>query len=147
MKKLLLFLTVAFTLLGCSADEEAEQEQGGNAEQEQAVNEGDVKDTTSVQFQNVEVVVENNVAKITGEANTPDDAFYYMVLVGEKEIQEETEVPVDGEADEWVDFSIEVDISEDVSNSTEVPILQLYAKRENGDMVNPNYIPIDLTEY
>ncbi|MFD2042710.1 hypothetical protein ACFSTA_00140 [Ornithinibacillus salinisoli] len=131
MKKFILIL-IAVTLFGCS--EKADPDQAGNTSEDQA----------RVKFQQMDVTVEDNVATLKGEANTVNQEFYYSVHIGESQIGEEEKVTLENGANDWRDFTIQVELTDDMIKDEEIPVLHLYGKRENGEKVNPNYIPIDL---
>ncbi|MUK90145.1 hypothetical protein GMD78_17365 [Ornithinibacillus sp. L9] len=137
----IVLLIILVALVGCG-----NQKQEDNSENQHEDN--GVVEQSSVQFQNIDVTVENNIATMTGQAISSNGEFFYVVLIGEKEVSEETKVSIKDGIDSWSDFSIELELTEEMLEAEEdVPVFQLYGKRENGDRINPNYIPIDVHMY
>ncbi|MEN2466781.1 hypothetical protein [Ornithinibacillus sp. JPR2-1] len=94
-------------------------------------------------FQNVDIQIENNQAIITGNVNASNDEFYFQVEQEDHILKEEEKVTVDGE---WSDFSFRIDITDEMKELDEVVIVKMYTKGEDGKIINPNYIPLDLKE-
>ncbi|MBS3680481.1 hypothetical protein KGF86_09665 [Ornithinibacillus massiliensis] len=94
-------------------------------------------------FQNVDIQIENNQAIITGNVNASNDEFYFQVEQEDHILKEEEKVTVDGE---WSDFSFRIEIIDEMKEQDEVVIVKMYTKGEDGKIVNPNYIPLDLKE-
>lgn len=94
-------------------------------------------------FRNVDIQVERNQAIITGEVNASNNEFYYKAEQGVKSVKKEERVSVDGQ---WGAFELVVGITEEITSSDEVVIVTMYTKTEDGKIINPNYIPLDLKE-
>ncbi|MHA6251675.1 hypothetical protein [Oceanobacillus sp. CAU 1775] len=109
-------------------------------------NEVDVQDEveSTVSFRSMDIQVEDNTFTLVGEVNTDEDEFYYEIKQGEEVITEETAVEVVKEESRWVSFEISEEIPEDAFDGEDAPIITLYGKNESGEVVNPNYIPVDI---
>ena len=59
-------------------------------------------------------------------------------------IVEETKVTLDETEDGWGEYKIELDLTDDMYEREEYPVLVLYVKASDNTKVNPTYIPIDL---
>ncbi|GIO25733.1 hypothetical protein [Ornithinibacillus bavariensis] len=126
-KKIILLFSVLLILVGC----------GREAEEEQQVEQV----TTYAKFQSLDIQIDKNQIIITGEADASDNKFYYSVVQAEKEIGREKEVRVDKT---WGKFIIEIPIMKEMINLDEVVIVNLYTRSSEGEIINPNYVPIDL---
>ncbi|MFA1818972.1 hypothetical protein ACDX78_02010 [Virgibacillus oceani] len=100
--------------------------------------------TGSVNLRNVEVEVEDLEVEVTGEASTASDEFYYRVEEEGNVIIEETHMGLEESQSDWSNFEIILDLTENYANNEEPPIIVLYGKNSEGDMINPNHIPVDL---
>ncbi|WP_163972018.1 putative periplasmic lipoprotein [Oceanobacillus halotolerans] len=141
MKKYLLLLMSVIFLMACS-DEGAEKEQQDDSSQEteEDVTESSDDGTTAI-FQNIDIrIVNKQKVSVTAEAKATNDVIYYKVEHDGKDIIEETEVTLE---EEWQEFNISITLPDDVVETEVVPVLMLYGKNEAGEMVNPNYVPID----
>jgi PBP1b-binding outer membrane lipoprotein LpoB len=128
-KKILLIAIVLLIILtGCDGDAKEETQK---VDQE----------TAYAKFQSIDIQIEQNQINITGEADATENKFFYTVVQAEKEIGVEKEVLVDKK---WGGFTISVPITEEMKNSNDVVIVNLYTHGSEGQIVNPNYVPIDL---
>jgi len=59
-------------------------------------------------------------------------------------IIEEAHLSLDDPQNGWSDVEITLDLTDKYSNNEEPPIIVLYGKNSEGEIVNTNYIPIDL---
>src|SRR5699024_9545723 len=99
-------------------------------------------DETGFMFRKIDVtIVDQTDVHITGEAKGPADVLYYKVELDDVLI-EETELTLD-QASEWSEFAIDLTLSSDTVESGDIPVLVLYGKDEDGNMLQPNYIGID----
>lgn len=133
--RFLFMIIVAIMLVGCSSGDNETPEV--NEPNEQA----DTKSSISVNFRNIEVTMEDFQFHMLGEVNASEDSFYYIIEQGEEVLQEEKKIELDQEG--WNDFEIDGELPENVVEQSEPPIILLYGKDKNGELVNPNYIPID----
>jgi len=108
---------------------------GGEEEAESAV----------LVLNSVEVQTEGPAYEVTGEARAADNVFYYVVEHEENVIEEETEIHLE-ETVGWGTFEISGELPDSVTESEEPPTLTLYGKNEEGEEINSNFIPIDLSE-
>jgi hypothetical protein len=133
MRFILLIIAILF-LAACGNTEESVDE--NDAEQDEA---------GSVDFRNIDVQTEDLEVNVTGQASTDSNEFYYRVEEAGDVIMEEARVSLEEAQTDWREFEIMLDLSEKYSNNNEEPpIILLYGKNSEGEMVNPNYIPIDL---
>ncbi|WP_164215023.1 hypothetical protein [Virgibacillus sp. YIM 98842] len=132
MRFILLIIAILF-LAACGNTEESVDE--NDAEQDEA----------GVDFRNIDVQTEDLEVNVTGQASTDSNEFYYRVEEAGNVILEEARVSLEEAQTDWREFEIMLDLSEKYSNNNEEPpIILLYGKNSEGEMVNPNYIPIDL---
>ncbi|MFD1037690.1 hypothetical protein ACFQ3N_04570 [Virgibacillus byunsanensis] len=144
MKYVWIALT-ATLLIGCSEDNtEQEEVQQDQEENNAAETEPESTDDSAVEFRNVDVKVENNEVQLTGEGKSDTDVAYFKLDQGESQIVEETEVELDPNEQGWGQFEITVQLSDEVASTEEVPVIMLYGKNASGEVINPNYIPVDL---
>lgn len=144
--KYFILIASAIILVGCSNDNGKETETPETEEADEMI---DTEDKVMGNFRNVDIKVENKQAKIKGEAKTTDDVFYYQIKQGDSMLVEETEVTLDKTHLGWGEFDMELDLTDEMAEHEESPILELYVKGKGNDdtMINPNYIPIDMTLY
>ncbi|MFC4559253.1 lipoprotein [Virgibacillus kekensis] len=135
MKKILILLLAAVVLTACSDEEETSIEQA-TEETEQA----------SVKFRNVDVQVADGIATIKGEAQATDDTVYYKLEQGKTLLKKETKLKLGDKVNGWADFTVEVKVTTEMQGGKQVPVLTLYDRTPQGDIVNENYIPINLDE-
>ncbi|MFS0671979.1 hypothetical protein AB1K81_02150 [Ornithinibacillus sp. 179-J 7C1 HS] len=131
MKKV--FIIVGLLLLAACGNEKGEPKEQVS----------EVDTDVFANFRNVDIQVERNQAIITGEVNASNNEFYYKAEQGVKSVKKEERVSVDGQ---WGAFELVVGITEEITSSDEVVIVTMYTKTEDGKIINPNYIPLDLKE-
>lgn len=127
-----------FLLVGCGDDSTPTEE---NSE----VDLPKVDETTTVVFRNLDLETEENEFHLVGEVNTETQVFYYLIEQDEEEIQAEEEYQVE-ESGAWEAFEITGEIPMENVEEGETPILMMYGKSKDGDILHPNYIPIDIQE-
>lgn len=138
--KYLILIVSAFILVGCNT---------GEQEAEKPVTEK-TDDTTEQEdhvvgsFRNGDIIYGKNHVRIEGSAKATDDKFYYQVEQGESVLVKETQVKLDETEDGWGEFVIELDLTDEMAEHEELPILVLYVKDNNNTKVNPSNMPIDL---
>jgi len=142
--KYLILIASAFLLIGCSNDSGKQTETPETAETKDMT---ETKDQVAVSFRNVDIKIENERALIEGEAKSTNDTFYYQIKQGDSVLVEETEVTLDETNLGWGKFDMELDLTDDMAEHEESPIVMLYVKGKDDTMVNPNYFPIDMTLY
>lgn len=127
MKKLLVVCFSIFAILtGCSEEE------------------GDQTDV-SLSFGEIEVVEENLQVYVKGEVSSSEDTFYYTVEQGQEILIEEQSVVLDNNQQEWHAFELNITLKEEIMENDDVPFITFYAK-DNSDIVNPHYVPIDIKD-
>ncbi|MFC4024488.1 hypothetical protein ACFOUV_11845 [Oceanobacillus longus] len=102
------------------------------------------EDGASVRFQNIDVKVDSYEFVLTGEASGIVNEFFYVIDQGEERLLDEKSIPLDASTGDWGAFEINETIPESAVVSEDPPIITLYGKDNNNEMVNPNYIPVDL---
>lgn len=104
------------------------------------------EDRASVSFQNIDVNVDSREFVLTGEVSGVVNEFFYVIDQGEERLLDEKSIPLDATSGDWGAFEINETIPESDSavDSEDPPIITLYGKDNNNEMVNPNYIPVDL---
>ncbi|HLR41087.1 MAG TPA: hypothetical protein VK091_05380 [Virgibacillus sp.] len=142
--KYLILIASAFLLIGCS---NASGKQTETPETEETKDMTETKDQVAASFRNVDIKVENEQALIEGEAKSTNDTFYYQIKQGDSVLVEETEVTLDETNLGWGKFDMELDLTDEMAEHEESPIVMLYVKGKDDTMVNPNYFPIDMTLY
>lgn len=93
----------------------------------------------------IEVVENQLVVNVNGEVNTSEDGFYYKVEVGNHTIMEEQFYVLEDANDEWVPFQLQVSLTEEDVQTEDTPYIMFYVKA-GDDMINPNYVPIDIKD-
>jgi|GEM_PF-2233706 len=142
--KYLILIASAFLLIGCSNDGGKQTETPEVGETKEMT---ETKDQVAASFRNVDIKIENEQALIEGEAKSTNDTFYYQIKQGDSVLAEETEVRLDETNLGWGKFDMELDLTDDMAEHEESPIVMLYVKGKDDTMVNPNYFPIDMTLY
>ncbi|GAB3060272.1 lipoprotein [Virgibacillus ainsalahensis] len=135
MKYIIIVLTAAVVLAGCNS--QGETDNGADTANE-------AEESPSVSLRNIEVVVENDQIQVTAEANAAENEIYYTLEQGETLLVEEEIINLDGGHYGWSDFQLEVELPEEVEKTEDAPIIKMYGKDDNGELINPNYIPVDL---
>ncbi|MFC3040639.1 hypothetical protein ACFOGI_10310 [Virgibacillus xinjiangensis] len=133
---LILFAAVAF-LVGCSGGDETEGTENQAAEQESS---------PAVSLRNIDVLTTGGEIQLTAEAKTTEDEIYYKMEQGETLLVEETGFSPEESEQEWGEFQLNIEMPEelDPSDEAEAPIITIFAKDQQGELVNPNYIPVDM---
>lgn len=103
------------------------------------------KSALSISLREVEVVEENLQVHVKGEVRSSEDKFYYTVEQGQDKIIEEQTISLDANGEEWVSFEFDIHLKEEIMESDDVPFITFYAKN-NSDLVNPNYVPIEIKD-
>src|SRR5699024_2313862 len=140
--KYLILIASAFILIGCSNDSGKQTETPDTGEEKEMT---ETKDQVAVSFRNVDIKIEDEQALIKGEAKSTNDTFYYQIQQGDTVLVEETEVTLDETHLGWGEFDMELDVTDEMDEHEESPIVVLYVKGNDDTMVNPNYFPIDMT--
>ncbi|MFC2949944.1 hypothetical protein [Virgibacillus sediminis] len=132
MRYILIILAAAAVLAGCSGtvdDKENETAEQGN---------------TAVSLRNIDVITTGNEIQLTAEASTAQEELFYKLEQGEETLIEESSfTPGEGEG-EWRKFQLNIGMPDELDSSGKAPIITIYAKDEQGEPVNPNYIPVDM---
>ncbi|AIF45220.1 hypothetical protein [Virgibacillus sp. SK37] len=129
MKRRFMLIILIALLIGCS-------------EKGPEVKDDEESEENTVSFRNVDVKVEDGNVRMTGEANTNTNTFYYKLKQNEKTIvDEKSKKDVNME---WQEFMIEFKLPETIEQDGEPPFLLLYGKNEAGEAINPNYFPLDI---
>lgn len=132
--KYFLFIICLFILAACEEEPAPGETNETNESSEPEI---------SVSFRNLDVQTEDKSFVLTGEVNTQENVFYYIVKQGENELLSEQQVDI-SEAASWAEFEITGEIPEEALQAEEAPIITLYGKTTAGEEINPNYIPIDV---
>ncbi|RKQ32608.1 hypothetical protein [Oceanobacillus halophilus] len=125
MKKLLVVLLVSVLLAGCNS-EQANQPDNG----------------VSLEIRNVDVLVDNDRTALTAEVKASAKKIFYRIEQGESDLLKEQQI--DLESAEWAKIEIEEKLPDESLDKEDPPIIVIYGKDNNGQTVNPNYIPIDI---
>lgn len=137
MKKYLVAVIFLFILVGCGNDSETN---------EQAKSPDNTEAQYTVVFRGLDLQTEANTYTLTGEVRAENEQFYYHLEQGEEELHPETVYELEGEPGVWQSFEITGEIPESSFEKEETPILTLYGKSPDGEVLHPNFIPIDITE-
>lgn len=118
----------------------------GGIDEKNNDNESEVEpDKESVVFRQIDVIVDSDQIKVSGEVKSWDGTFYYHILQGEEIVLDEDRFTSE-HIGFWTPFIIELE-KEDINQlREEIPHIALYGKNEAGEQINPNYVPIDLEE-
>ena len=137
MKKILFAAVFLLVLVGCGNDSESTE--GANAPDK-------TEETHAVVFRNLDLQTEANTYTLIGEVRAENEQFYYQLEQGEEALHPETVYELDGEPGVWEDFEICGEIPASSIDNKEAPILTLYGKSPDGQVLHPNFIPIDIAE-
>lgn len=140
-----ILLLIALLLLVACGDNENTSGSNKTNEKNQEVQHSDL----SISFNEPEVTYADEKLYVIAQVNTTEDVFYYTLTNEDDVLLEETEIILEEQSeedDEWRRFEIERDLDEASTEDVEQPILKMYIK-ENGEITNPNFIPIDLVSY
>ncbi|WP_144029185.1 hypothetical protein [Oceanobacillus profundus] len=102
------------------------------------------ENNNSIVFQNIDVVSDANEFVLTGEVAATEGEFFYVIEQGDEQISEEKRISIAQKSGDWVEFEIKEKLSEAVIESNNPPIMMLYGKNMDDEIVNPNYIPVDI---
>ncbi|MDO6449269.1 hypothetical protein [Oceanobacillus sp. FSL W7-1304] len=102
------------------------------------------ENNNSIVFQNIDVVSDANEFVLTGEVAATEGEFFYVIEQGDEQISEEKRISIAQKSCDWVEFEIKEKLSEAVIESNNPPIMMLYGKNMDDEIVNPNYIPVDI---
>jgi len=141
MKRIFLFISLSL-VVACSNNENSEVIQNVDENTNEEVGVTDV----SVKFSGIDIVYDRPVIQITGDVQTTEDRFYYTLVNEEEVIIEETLIEVDEPVEGWSAFSFEIDITDEELSDQDVPFLTFYGK-DGEEIINPNYVPVDLRFY
>jgi hypothetical protein len=135
MKRVAIMIGILLLLAGCGDDETVSNEETDTER---------VEESASVVFQNLNLLTEENEFHLTGEVSTENNVFYYKIEQSEsgEVIQEEESYEVE-ETGDWANFEIKGEIASEFIGEEEAPIIVMYGKESDGEMTDPNYIPID----
>lgn len=137
MKKLLVSVIFLFILVGCGSDREPTEE---------AKSPVNTEETYAVVFRNLDLQTEANTFTLIGEVQSENEQFYYHLEQGKAELLPETVYELEGEPGVWESFEITGEMPESSVKGDETPILTLYGKSRDGEVLHPNFIPIDISE-
>ena len=116
----------------------------GNTEERIDENDAESGEMESVNLRNVNVETKDLEVNVTGEASTVSNEFYYRVDEEGNVIIEEAYLPLEETEIGWSEFELTLDLTEEYTNNEEPPIIVLYGKNSDGEIINPNYIPVDM---
>lgn len=142
MKRILFILIGLSLIVACSTSDNNEVEQNVDETNAEEVSGSDV----SVKFAGIDVFIKRHNIEISGEVQTTEDHFYYKLDHDGKSLVEETKVDVDEVDGEWYTFELEIDIEDEGLTNEDVPFLTFYGK-DGDEIINPNYVPVDLVYY
>lgn len=134
MKKFLFVLLLITFLAACSNDSEPAEE----------TNLPDAEEESAVVFSNLDLQVEANTFTLAGEVRAEDGVFFYRIEQGEEELQAEQAYELSGEGGSWEEFKIVGEIPAAAFDAEGTPILSMYGKSAEGEILHPNFIPIDI---
>ncbi|MBP1947270.1 hypothetical protein [Virgibacillus litoralis] len=150
MKKLIITLLCAFALVACSSEEGTDSESANENNEEETNSESngekssETEGSASVQFRNVEMNIQESTIRVSGEAKAMDNTFFYKFEQGDSVIVKETAVDLEKNDQGWGSFQLELELTQKVRDAQVMPVITLYDKKEDGTMVNKNYLPVDL---
>lgn len=145
MRKYIILSGLLLLLItGCSnkeADVKKDSNQLSVEDQEKAQEQAHQK--AIVEFRDIDVVKVDNFVKLTGEATAENKEFFYQIEQDGVIIQEEIQVLLEKDGQEWQAFNIEKDIK-GFKNKEDPLIMMFYGKDTSGKKMGQNYIPINL---
>src|SRR5699024_7829520 len=131
--KYLLLIASAFILISCSNNEKETE----TPDPEQVNEATERVDEVEGSFRGGNIIYSKNYAQVEGSAKTTDDKFYYHVEQEGEVIIGETEVTLEETEDGWGEYKIELDLTDDMYEREEYPVLVLYVKTNDNTKVNP----------
>lgn len=128
-----MMILIASFLTACSGGDDVKESgsESGESEHEYVV------------FRLLDLQTEGTSFVLTGDVHAEDGKFYYTVDQGGENVIEEQSVELSS-ADGWNEFEISGELPEEVKDKQEAPIITMYAKTEDGERANPNFIPVDI---
>ncbi len=150
MKKFIIMLFCALALVACSSEDETSSESASENSGEETNTESnsdkgeETNKSAAVQFRNVGMEVKGSTIQVSGEAKAKDDTFFYKFEQGDSAIVKETSVEFEKNEQGWGSFQLELELTQKVREAQVMPVITLYDKKEDGTMVNKNYLPVDL---
>ncbi|SEQ43081.1 hypothetical protein SAMN05216232_2387 [Virgibacillus subterraneus] len=150
MKKFIITLLCAFALVACSSEEGTSSESANENSEEENDSESngeksaETEGSAAVQFRNVEMNIQESTIRVSGEAKAMDNTFFYKFEQGDSVIVKETAVDLEKNDQGWGSFQLELELTQKVREAQVMPVITLYDKKEDGTMVNKNYLPVDL---
>lgn len=118
-----------FILIGCSNEDKGEQSD----------------ENVYFSLRAVEVVEDNLQVDVKGEVRSSEDTIYYKVEQGTEIILEEQAISLGTNREEWSAFEFEITLNDVQVNNEDVPFITFYTKA-NNQVVNPNYVPIEIKD-
>lgn len=103
----------------------------------------EIQTTESVMFQEMDITTDGEQIHIIGQVKTSGNVFFYRIEQDNEVIQEEKKVELEAETEAFQRFEIMTSLSSDILEQAEPPFIVMYGKDEDGEEVNPNYVPID----
>lgn len=146
MRYVLSFLLI-LTIVGCSQPNEEnpdKQMESDTSTQEDA--ESNVKENNiSASFNKLHFRLGIDDVKITGQAKSTNDEVFYRVEQGEELLVKETKMPLDDlDKDDWAEIDFTFELTDDMEESDEELFVVFYAKDEDDEEINPNYLAVNL---
>lgn len=145
MKYFMLFF-IALTIAGCGSVNEGDDVNQSEAKSS-TVSESEPSDANnniSASFQNLHFRLGVDDVEVTGKAKSTNDEIYYRVEQGEDSIVEETEIKLDKPEDVWDEIDFTFDFTPEMEENEDELFVIIYAKGENEEEINPNYLAVDL---
>jgi hypothetical protein len=142
MKKMLLLLFAVMLLAGCGSKDEQPTETEQNTDDAPST---DVEGA-AVQFNNIDITTPNGKIVVKAEAKAVNDEFFYVLKYGDQVVVDETKVQLDPDKNGWGNFNLEVDQPTDKQTKEQIPVFTFYVKNKAGEMVSPNYVPVDVAQ-
>lgn len=140
MRYFLIIVSFLF-VIGCSSNDESTTET-----EPEEIKEQTVESNIAISFSEVDVRIEDKEVQVDGSARTDEDTFYYTIEQGDTVIVEETEVSLEDAEGDWKPFEFSDTFENYDEEDEEGPVIRLYLK-DGDEIVNPNYVPIDLVNF
>ncbi|GGB39764.1 hypothetical protein F3157_07195 [Virgibacillus dakarensis] len=139
MKKLLLLASIIFLLAGCSGQDNPGQKENQNQDKPVAD-----KEKVSVQLNNIDIKTPDGKIIVKGNANATNDEFFFTLKYGDTVVVEERKIELDTDKSGWGSFELAIDQPDDGKTAKQIPVFTFYSKNNEGEIVNPNYVPVDV---
>jgi hypothetical protein len=133
MKKMLTVIGIVLFLAGCRNDTAAPENNSST----------EAEEPYAVVFRNMDLQTEENTFLLTGEVHAAEPVFYYRIDQEDVELVAEEVYELEGDAG-WEAFEISGELPEEAFQEEATPILMMYGKSPEGEVLHPNYIPIDI---